>query len=153
MRIFLQTALVAALALPLSSVAFAGANDLALCTRMTQGWQTAYHAKDAAKVAGMYEASGSLYSNAFWTAKGRQAIEGGLRQEIAGGTHFSDIKCTDAYRSGDLLVGKGTYAASAPGPDGKTMDVTGHWLSSVKEDHGKYLIVDHTSNMQLRAPH
>ena len=146
---------VSALAIMLGVIgapAMASQKDMALCGKLADAWKAAYDARDAAKVAALYDPAAGYYSNPFWTAAGRGGIEKGLKADFSMDGAFSDITCEAAERDGNLLVAHGTYVGSAKGPDGQTMPMKGHWFAAARETGGKYLMTTHNANMQMPPP-
>ena len=143
-RVVLALALLGVVASP-----SAAKDTMADCTKFVDGWKAAYNAKDADALASIYEPKKGTYSNVFWTGTGHDVLVNGFKQELGMGSTMTSIKCEASSASGDLVVSKGTWSASSPGSDGKAMTIGGHWQSSAVGHAGKYLISDHTSNMQL----
>lgn len=122
------------------------------CAKAADAWKAAYNAKDADALVAMYEPKKGTYSNMFWTATGHDVLAQSFKQDLTMGTTFTSIKCETSNARGDGVESKGTWSATAKGPDGKDMAMTGHWQTFGVEQNGKYLIVDHTGNMQLPPP-
>ena len=101
----------------LSAPAMASQADMALCGKLADAWKAAFDAKDATKVAAMYDPTEGLYSNPFWTATGRDGIEKGLKADFSMDANFSDITCDAAERDGNLLV---AHEPLSPAPRGRT---------------------------------
>lgn len=127
-------------------------DTLASCNKFADGWKATYNAKNADALAGMYDPSKGNYSNVFWTGTGHAVLAQGFKQELMAGNTMTSIKCDMSTQTGDFGVSKGTWSAAGKGPDGKDMTIGGHWQTTFEDQHGKILIVDHTSNMQLPPP-
>jgi uncharacterized protein (TIGR02246 family) len=91
-------------------------------------WMDAYNKKDAATISKMYT-DDALVSFDQWTASGRAALQDAFTKEFAADVKFTAITVDQSQRIGDLNIARGTWAADAKGPDGKTIPVNGHWLT------------------------
>ncbi|HKM63857.1 MAG TPA: nuclear transport factor 2 family protein [Acidisphaera sp.] len=124
-----------------SSVAFAAPpNSIAECQQAADQWKAAYNSHNLDALVGMYDAKNGMTSAEAWTATGRDALAAGFKQEFSAGVMYTNITCDRSNRVGHHLLSRGTWTATANGPDGKPATVSGHW-ASVGEDRGKELLI------------
>jgi len=146
-----RTLLVCAAVLALMSVAHAQTMDAkADAQKAAQTWMDAYNKKDFATVANMYNDSG-FYSNPWWTAVGRQAIEKRFKE-------FSEklrltltaINVDHASRLADVEWWYGSWSSVAK-QAGKEVAASGHWSGVCRLQGDKCPFLSHVVNMELPA--
>ena len=116
-----------ALAFPLPAFAQAGAGNLrAEVEKLSQAWEKAYNAGDAAGVAALYMTDAKLMVPGAEPVSGPQAIQKLIAADIALGAKFA-LTTEDVAGSGDYAVETGKYVATSA--DGKHLD------------HGPYVTV------------
>jgi uncharacterized protein (TIGR02246 family) len=123
----------------------------AFVQKVADDWMNAYNKGDAATIAQMYADDG-LVSFSQWTVSGRGAIQEAFTKEFGAGVKFSSIMVDQSKRAGDLMYAQGTWAAEAKGPDGKTMPLSGHWLSVSKCQGENCQMMIHNGNTAMPPP-
>lgn len=141
----------AAVALASSAATAAPPGAVANCQAGANAWKDAYNKRDAGALANMYAAKTGMFSNDFWTATGHDALLAAFKQEFAAGVTYTSITCVHSARWGNILVSDGTWAATGKAPDGKDVDMMGHWM--VTSTPGKKgVILMHVGNQQMKPP-
>lgn len=136
----------------LTSLAFGqGVDTKADITKAADEWKADYNKGDAAAIANMY-ADTALYSSQAFTATGKNAIEDGMKKDMAGGAKLTSITVDQSNRDGALNYADGAWTAEVKGPDGKPITIGGHWLSVSQYKDGKYAFLLHNVNMQMPPP-
>jgi ketosteroid isomerase-like protein len=100
--------------------------DLAGLQAMRDQWQAAFDATDAAAIAALYAANGTVHPPNAKKAMGRRAIEAFWQEFLSSGLG-AEISDSEVYASGDVGYKIGTYmitdAAGAPADIGKYVEV------------------------------
>ena len=151
MKVLFAIALAAALAA--APVAYSQTADSKADIQKTANeWMDAYNKKDAAAVAKMYS-SDAMMSGPGWTATGQNAIEDGIKKDMAAGvfSKVTSITVDQSQRVGDMNYAMGGWSAEM-NQGGKDVPVGGHWLSVSKYHDGQYSMIMHNINMQLPPP-
>jgi len=116
-----------ALAFPLPAMGQAAAADLpAQIAKMSQAWQTAYNAGDAAALAALYTDDAKVMAPGSAAVSGRAAIQAIFAQDIARGSKNA-LTQVEVFGGGDLAVEIGGWVET--GADG------------AHKDHGSFLTV------------
>jgi len=114
-------------------------------------WMNAYNKKDAATIAQMYT-DDAVVSFAQWTVAGRAAIQDAFNKEFSADIKFSSIMVDQSQRIGDLMYARGTWAADGKSPDGKAMQIGGHWVTVGRCQGQACLIAIHNGNTAMPPP-
>lgn len=122
---------------------------LSQCGKIADAWKAAYNSQDADGLAKMYDAKAGMFSNAFWTATGHDALLTAFKKDLAAGVKMTTITCERSNRTGDLAISSGAWTATGKGPGGKDTPLGGHWLTVGQYQGDNYSIVMHNGNMQL----
>ena len=120
-----------------------GSKDFA---NMSEAWEKAYNAKDAAGVAALYAEDGVMMPPNADQAKGRKAIEAHLKQEMQMVSGSLDIVTVEHGHDGDLGFARGTF--SMTDADGNTLD-RGKWVEVRRMVDGKWHIDSDIWNSDL----
>jgi steroid delta-isomerase-like uncharacterized protein/uncharacterized protein (TIGR02246 family) len=111
-----------------------GSEDFA---NMSEAWEKAYNAKDAAGVAALYAEDGVMKPPNADQAKGRQAIEAHLAREMKLVSGRLDIVTVEHGHDGDLGFARGTF--SMTDSHGNIVD-RGKWVEVRKKVDGRWQI-------------
>jgi len=111
-----------------------GSKDFAT---MSEAWEAAYNARDAAAVAALYAEDGVMMPPNADSATGRAAIEAHLIKEMKLVSGRLDIVTTDHGHDGDLGFARGTF--SMTDAHGSTLD-RGKWVEVRKRVNGTWHI-------------
>jgi ketosteroid isomerase-like protein len=135
-----------------SSAATAAPTDaMTDCKTGSGAWNDAFNKHDAEALANMYDAKTGMFSTDYWTATGHDALLAGFKQMVAAGMTETSVTCEHAVRQGDVNVADGTYVLTGKAPNGKDVNVTGHFI--VVATPGKDgVILTHFSNEQRQPP-
>ena len=137
-----------ALALPLPTLAQAGAADLrAEIGKMEQAWQKAYNAGDAAAVAALYTKDAKVMAPGAEPASGTAAIKALFTADIAQGAK-NTLTQGDVVGFGDYALETGGYVATSP--DGKHLD-HGPYLTLYKKADGGWKIYRDIWNSSMKS--
>jgi uncharacterized protein (TIGR02246 family) len=115
-----------ALALPFPAFAQAGGDLKAQITKMSQAWEKAYNAGDAAGVAALYGKDATLMPPGVDPASGSSAIKAFFDGDVKSGAKNA-LTTEDVTAAGDYAVETGKWVATSA--EGKHLD------------HGKYVTV------------
>jgi uncharacterized protein (TIGR02246 family) len=123
----ITTGLVAlALALPLPAFAQTGGDVRAQIEKLSQAWEKAYNAGDAAGVAALYGKDATVMPPGAEPASGASAIKAFFDGDVKSGAK-NELTTEDVSGSGDYAVETGKWVATSA--DGKHLD------------HGRYVTV------------
>ena len=124
--------------------------DIAGLEAMRDQWQAAFDANDAAAIAALYAANGTLHPPNAKKMMGRRAIEA-YWDEFMSSVGSGEINDSEVYASGDAGYKVGTYmltdAAGAPSDVGKYVEIWRHIDGRWQMLHDIY-----NSDMPLPAP-
>lgn len=120
-----------------------GANDFA---NMSEAWEKAYNAKDAAGVAALYAEDGVMMPPNADPATGRKAIEAHLAREMALVSGHLEIVTVQHAQDGDLGFARGTF--SMTDADGNTLD-RGKWVEVRTKVDGEWRIASDIWNSDM----
>ena len=123
-----------ALSLISASALAGGAKDFA---NMSEAWEKAYNARDAAAVADLYAEDGVMMPPNADQAKGRKAIEAHLARELELISGRLDIVTVEHGHDGDLGFARGTF--SMTDAHGHVVD-RGKWVEVRKKVDGRWHI-------------
>lgn len=122
------------LLLTAAPAAAGGSKDFAA---MSEAWEKAYNARDAAAVAALYAEDGVMMPPNADQAKGRKAIEAHLVREMALVSGSLDIVTVEHSHDGDLGFARGTFAMTDA--HGKVVD-RGKWVEVRRKVGGTWYI-------------
>jgi uncharacterized protein (TIGR02246 family) len=125
-----------ALALPLPAFAQAGGDLRAQIEKLTQAWQKAYNAGDAAGVAALYSKDARLMAPGADPASGTSAIQALFVEDLKQGAK-NTLTTEDVTGSGDYALETGKWVATSP--DGKHLD-HGQYVTFYKKAAGGWKI-------------
>ena len=135
-----------ALALPLPTLAQAGAADLrAEIGKMEQAWQKAYNAGDAAAVTALYTKDAKVMAPGAEPASGTAAIKAFFAADIAQGAKMT-LTPGDVVGFGDFVLKTGGWVATTA--DGKHLD-HGPFMTLCKKVDGGWKIYRDTWNSSM----
>jgi ketosteroid isomerase-like protein len=124
------------------------ATDLEALQSMREAWQAAFDARDAAGIAALYAANGSVHPPNAKTVKNRRAIEDFWENFLAAGVG-GQINDTEVYAVGDVGYKAGTYmvtdSAGAPIDVGKYVEIWRH-------KNGKWQLLHDIYNSDMPLP-
>jgi len=115
---------------------------------MDQAYQAAYNAKDAVKLAAMYDVDAKLMAPGTETVTGRAAIQAFYTEAFK--TEFQNVLMTgEVIDGGNIVVGTGGW--SSTGPDGRHLD-HGTYVTIYKKVKGKWMIYIDTWTSSMPMP-
>jgi uncharacterized protein (TIGR02246 family) len=137
-----------ALALPLPLFAQAGGADLrAEIAKMSQAWEKAYNAGDAAAVTALYTKDAKVMAPGAEPASGTKAIQAFLAADIAQGAK-NTLTQADVVGFGDYALETGGWVATTA--DGKHLD-HGPYMTLYKKVDGGWKILRDTWNSSMTS--
>ena len=144
----IAVALVAlALALPLPALAQAG--DLrGQIEKLSQAWEKAYNAGDAAAVTALYAKDAKLMAPGAEPVSGTKAIQAAFVEDIAQGAK-NKLTVEDVAGSGDYVLETGKWVATTA--DGKHLD-HGPYTTFYKKVDGGWKIYRDIWNSSMKKP-
>ena len=104
---------------------------------LSEAWEAAYNARDAAAVAALYAEDGVMMPPNADQAKGRKAIEAHLAQEMRLISGSLDIVTTEHGHDGDLGFARGTFIMTDA--HGNLLD-RGKWVEVRRKTDGRWHI-------------
>ena len=125
----------AALALVVTTAAPAAHHEGGDYDAMSEAWEVAYNAGDAAKVAAMYVEDGMRMPPHAMTVKGREAIQAQIQAGMDAGLAKVDIETVASHVMGDEAWARGTWVGMDA--EGNTLD-KGKWVQIGKKVGGKW---------------
>jgi uncharacterized protein (TIGR02246 family) len=134
-----------ALALMSPLPAFAQADLRAEIGKMSQAWQTAYNAGDAAALTALYTSDAKVMPPGTEPVSGSAAIQAFFTKDIAGGAKNA-LTSQDVTGSGDFALETGGWVAT--GKDGKHLD-HGTYMTLYKKVGGAWKIYRDTWNSSM----
>jgi len=134
-----------ALTLPFPAFAQAGGDTRAQIEKMSQAWQKAYNAGDAAAVAGLYAKDAKLMPPGAEPASGSSTIQAFFTADIKQGAKNA-LTTEDVAGFGDYALETGKWVATSA--DGKHLD-HGQYMTLYKKADGGWKIVRDTWNSSM----
>lgn len=134
-----------ALAFPLPAMAQAGADLRSQIEKLTQDWQTAYNAGNAADLTALYTQDGKVLAPGSEPVSGAPAIKAFFTKDIAGGAK-NTLTTGEVMGFGDFAVETGSWEAKAA--DGKHLD-HGTFMTLYKKVGGGWKIYRDTWNSSM----
>jgi len=134
-----------ALALPLPAFAQAGGDLRAQIEKMSQAWQKAYNAGDAAGVTALYTKDAKVLAPGVEQASGADAIQALFAADIKQGAKNS-LTTEDVTGSGNYALETGKWVATSA--DGKHLD-HGQYMTFYKKADGGWKIYRDTWNSSM----
>jgi uncharacterized protein (TIGR02246 family) len=138
---------VLALTAPLTAEAQAGPPALrAEITKLSQAWQAAYNAADAAALTAFYSLDATVLPPGAEPVTGAAAIKAFFAADVASGA-TNTLTTTDVVGSGDVAVETGKWVAQAK--DGKHLD-HGSYVTVYRKVSGGWKIYRDTWNSSMK---
>jgi uncharacterized protein (TIGR02246 family) len=134
-----------ALALPLPAFAQAGGDLRAQIEKMSQAWQKAYNAGDAAGVTALYTKDAKVMAPGVEPASGADAIQAMFATDMKQGAK-NTLTTEDVTGSGNYALETGKWVATSA--DGKHLD-HGRYMTFYKKADGGWKIYRDTWNSSM----
>lgn len=110
-------------------------------------WNAAFNSGDAAGVAALYTADGTVLPHTHTVVRGRDAIAEFWSGLISAGIKDHGIELLDAHESGEIAYANGKWWADGLGDDGKPQRFEGTIVTIFrKQDDGSWRTCLHTWN-------
>ncbi len=134
------------LALPLPALAQGDKDLRAQITKLSQAWQTAYNAGDAAALAALYTSDAKVMAPGAEPVSGTAAIKAFFTADVANGAK-NTLKLEDVVASGDVAIETGGWVAQDA--NGKHLD-HGAYMTLYKKVDGGWKIYRDTWNSSMK---